>query len=101
MFAKIYRYKVRENDFEESQRISKKADKVYEEYGREKKPITLYRKNKGLVEIVLIEFYKSKRDYRVFINKINNDKRIKRLWDSFIGLVYGREVNDEEFYRAD
>ncbi len=97
MFVKVYRYKVKESDFEESQRISKDADLIYASYGMGKEPVTLYKKSNDLVEVLLIEFYNSKKDYEVLINKVNNDYRIRKLWDSFIELVHKKEIKEEEF----
>jgi len=101
MFVKVYRYKIKESDLEESRRISKDADLIYATYGRDKEPITLYKKVNDLVEVLLIEFYNSKKDYEILISKVNNDYRIKELWNSFIEFVYKTEVKEEEFETLD
>jgi len=101
MFVKVYRYKVKESDFEESQRISKDADLIYASYGMDKEPVALYKKSNDLVEVLLIEFYNSKKDYEVLINSVNKDHRIRKLWDSFIELVHKKEIKEEEFETMD
>ncbi len=101
MFVKVYRYKIKEHDFEESQKISKDADLIYVSYGRTKEPITLYRKTNDLIEVMLIEFYNSKKEHEALSSRVNNDYRIKELWNSFIELVHKKEIKEEEFETPD
>ena len=85
MFVKVYRYKIKESDLEESRRISKDADLIYATYGRDKEPIILYKKVNDLVEVLLIEFYNSKEDYEKTLEIYGpkeTKKRIEKMFEA-------------------
>ena len=99
MFVRVYRFKVKSKDFEIYREIERKASMIYKKHGITKH-ITLFRKGKSFTHILLLEFYKSEKEFKRILKKVNADKRIKELWKRFLRISVGR-VHGEVFCWAD
>ena len=95
MFVRVYRFKVKSKDFETYREIERKASMIYKKHGITKH-ITLFRKGKSFTNILLLEFYKSEKEFKRILKKVNADKRIKELWKRFLRISVGR-VHGEGF----
>ena len=95
MFVRVYRFKVKSKDFETYREIERKASMIYKKHSITKH-ITLFRKGKSFTNILLLEFYKSEKEFKRILKKVNADKRIKELWKRFLRISVGR-VHGEGF----
>lgn len=96
MFVKLYKYQIRRADLQKWEKINNAANKIYEHYGRVDFE-TLLRKEKYYIEVIELNRYASKNIFQKIIKEVDKDRRITKLYASFLKLVYKNKILEDEF----
>ncbi|MBL7055364.1 hypothetical protein ISS07_00450 [Candidatus Woesearchaeota archaeon] len=96
MFAIAYRYKIKSEDLSKWKKINYGAKKIYEKFGSYRVE-KLVKKEKKLLSILEIEFYKSRDDYEKIKQKVKGNEQRNNFLKEFISFVYRKRVDIEEF----
>lgn len=100
MFALIYKFPFPKNKLKEYLKIDKQADRIYREYGLIPVIDTPYLTRKideNNVEILLITFYKSKKDYKMKIKRVDRDPSIINLFSKVTEIVPKEKIETFEY----
>lgn len=96
MFVKLYRYKIKSKDFPKWKKIINIAGKIYRKHGKNKWTL-LTKKEKGLITIIELGYYKSKNAFIAIKNKVDNDEAINSLFNEFLDVVHEKKIIEDEF----
>jgi hypothetical protein len=96
MFIKVYRYTIFAKNLAVWKKNNKGANRVYEEYGA-KRLESMMRRGGDKIEMMEIGYYGSRAEFDKIASKVDEDKRIKKLFGEFKKIVRGKiTVEDYE-----
>lgn len=96
MFAKLYRYKIKNYRVKKHTILGNKVSAIYKKYGANNYA-HLFKKEGNFRIFMVIEFYKSKRDYERIMKNVDAHPEISNLWKEFLNIVDAHKVTGEEF----
>jgi len=96
MFVKVYRYKIKQRDFQKWKKNNDAAHRLYRKYGGGHLKV-IFKKDKNFIIIVELDFYKSKKDFLKIIKQVNRDSKTNVLFQEFLNYVYNKDIFEEEF----
>jgi len=100
MYCLIYKFPYPKSKLKEYFEIDNKSDKIYKEYGlvsKIKVPYLIRDLEKGKVEMMLISFYTSRKDYKKKEKALDKDDRIKKLYGSVLEHVSEKDIEVLEY----
>ncbi len=97
MFVKLYKYKIKKKDLQKLKRIHKAAQKIYKRHGAKHSWTVLLRREKGLINVLELNIYTSKKHFLSVKNKVDQDKSIHPLFEAFLNILHKKRYYEEEW----
>ena len=96
MFVKMYSYKIKQSDFQKWKKINNAAKKIYTKYGGGNSKV-LIKKGGNFIKIIELDFYKFKKDFLKITTQVDQNKKINKLYQEFLAIVYQKKITQEDF----
>ena len=96
MFVKVYRYKIRQRDFQKWKKNNDAARRLYRKYGGGNSK-RLFKKDGNFISVVELDYYKSKKDFLKITKQVDRDSKTDALFQEFLSYVHNKHISEEEF----
>lgn len=94
MFIKLYKYKIRSENFEKWRENNDAANHVYREHGA-KRLERMVKKNEDMTKVMELGYYESEDEFKRIAALVDQDERIKMLFSEFKKLVIGDIIEED------